>query len=59
MSLKIGDNTFETKLPQLKDNQFDGQKGGEQWKSLVGNYLVSRHPMMAYVPRWAENRDQR
>ena len=41
---------------QLKENQFDRQKGGEQWKSLVGNYLVIRHHMMAYILRWAEGR---
>ena len=53
---QIGDNTFETKFAQVKDNQFDGQKGEEQWKSLVGNYLATRRPTMAYIWRWAESR---
>ena len=47
---------FETKFAQYKENQFDGQKGGEHWKSLVGNYFVYRHPMMTHILEWAENR---
>ena len=54
--LRVESTIFETKFGQSKENQFDGQKGGEQWKSLVGNYLVARHPMMAHILRWAENR---
>ena len=52
----MSDNIFETKFAQSKDNQFDGHKGGEHWKSLVGNYLATRHPMMACILRWAEGR---
>ena len=47
---------FETKFAQYKENQFDGQKGGEHWKSLVGNYCVARHHMMTHILEWAENR---
>ena len=36
-SLRLDSTIFETKFAQYKDNQFDGQKGGEHWKALVGN----------------------
>ena len=54
--MRYGDSTFETKYANDSKNQFDGQSGGEQWKSVVGNYLVTRCPIMFHVLKWAETR---
>ena len=47
--MRHGDNTFETKYASDVKVQFDGQKDGELWESVVGNYLISRSPIMAHV----------
>ena len=49
----LGSLGSETKFAQLKKNKFYGQRGREQWKSLVGNYLVTRHRI--YILGWAES----
>ena len=54
--MRPGDNTFETKYASDAKTQFDGQKDGEQWESVVGNYLISRSPIMAHALRWAAAR---
>ena len=37
-------NVFEEKIASMKDKQFDGDKGGEKWRTDTMNYFIGRAP---------------
>ena len=42
----------------MKEKQFDGDKGGEKWRTDTMNYLIGRDPDIESLLLWAEHRSR-
>ena len=49
---------FEKKIVSMKDKQFDGDKGGEKWRTDTMNYFIGRAPDIESLLLWAEHRSR-
>ena len=42
----------------MNEKQFDGDKGGEKWRTDTMNYLIGRAPDIESLLLWAEHRSR-